>query len=162
MKKSELRKLIREILQEQSNGQCYYCLSTQVDTGVGLVGSGIVQGESYMDALQSTQMFGPNNCITETYGYNIGTNGGPMFGTFNPAIVDSCQYNEEDIYGWNCRPGHISGTSKCVPGTPQNPGTFNGKFECEASGCEEQQNVGPGGTVPWTSMQNKKTIKKRR
>ena len=100
MKKSELRKLIREVISEQTNPMCYYCLTEAIDTGITMgwdgspldpvIGPGIVQGISNMDVLQSTNAFGPNNCITNDYGYEIGSNGGPMFGTFNPAIIDSC------------------------------------------------------------------------
>lgn len=67
----------------------------------------------------------------------------PAATNYNPdAIIQppeipyyACQYPEN--YGFNCRPGHISGTGKCVAGTPQSPGQFDSMEECLKSGCEE-------------------------
>ena len=155
MKKSELRKIIRSVISEQfkntsrrggDNPMCNYCLSEAIDTGITtdwngnpidpIVGPGPFQAPAYNDPT-SPMGSGPAGCITLNYGYEIWSNGGPMFGSFYTSTYDNCQYSE---HGYNCRPGHISGTSKCVPGTVQSPGQFASLNECIASGCEEQQN----------------------
>ena len=155
MKKSELRKIIRRTISEQFNNtprsggdnpMCNYCLSEAIDTGITtdwsgnsidpIVGPGPFQAPAYNDPT-SPMGSGPAGCITLNYGYEIWSNGGPMFGSFYTSTYDNCQYSE---HGYNCRPGHISGTSKCVPGTVQSPGQFASLNECIASGCEEQQN----------------------
>ena len=45
-----------------------------------------------------------------------------------------------DESGYNCRPGHIGGTSMCVPCIPGGPCEFASEQECIESGCEEQSN----------------------
>ena len=45
-----------------------------------------------------------------------------------------------EISGYNCRPGHIGGTSMCVPCQGDGPCTYNSEQECISSGCEELSN----------------------
>ena len=53
---------------------------------------------------------------------------------------------DEDYRGYNCRPGHIRGTSMCVPCSTnpamwEIPCEFGSEQECIESGCEETSNV---------------------
>ena len=77
-----------------------------------------------------------------------------MNGEETPATGEDCEccrpLEDEDsgTRGYNCRPGHIRGTSMCVPCGSTGPCNYSSEEECINAGCEEQQNVGPGGIKP--------------
>ena len=90
---------------------------------------------------------GTNTQVVELNGHNVKIYG--YAGSIRPKFdspYDNCQAccdeNPTTQSGYECRPSHISGTSKCVPclGTSSSPCLFETEQECINSGCEEQQN----------------------
>ena len=67
----------------------------------------------------------------------------------NPDMPDTdscypyCQCCPQELVeptGYNCRRGHVDGTSKCVPCGPNGPCEFESEQECIKSGCETTTN----------------------
>lgn len=61
-------------------------------------------------------------------------------GSIIDAGCDCCRPPEEESQGYNCRSGHMGGTSICVPCGPSGPCEFPNKNACLKSGCEKTSN----------------------
>tara|TARA_R110002020_G_scaffold103416_6_gene242171 strand:+ start:3047 stop:3805 length:759 start_codon:yes stop_codon:yes gene_type:complete len=104
-----------------------------------------------------TEYAGPFNTLEECW--NNETNDEDVCSNYPEDCCNKCNSNldmSEDDYcyqfcsccpeveteGYNCRPGHIDGTSMCVP-CPDNPNVpceFESEQECIESGCETTTN----------------------
>ena len=166
MKKSKLEKIIKEVISEQTGSATGSQATGSQATGSAPTGSavGAMGSISYKPRKKiksrpkkTNEQINPSDCTIACLGamYELWCTSDD--GCFNGNAAgwedwicdccDLCMINKEEGYGYNCRPGHISGTSKCVE-AQNSQGQYGSYEECMAFGCEEQQNVGPGGQLP--------------